>query len=454
MSFACRLRAVGGTVLAGALLFGTAPVASADQIRDDQWALKAFKYEQIAKISTGKGVTVAVIDNGVNGSHPDLTGSVLPGKDFTTGGPADKESKNNHGTGMAGAIAGHGHGPGGSEGIKGLAPGVKILPIKWADIDGSELSAPDASYAKPLRYAVDHGAKIVNMSFGGPNINEEEKAAIAYAVKRDVLLVAASGNEGDSSLGYPASAPGVLTVGAVGADGKVWEKSNYGPQVLLAAPGVHIRSLGVTSQYGYGDGTSSSTAYVSAAAALIRAKFPHLSAGQVANRLTKTALIPPNAGVTKAPDEHYGYGFIRPLRALTENIPAGPKNGPLKMPEGTSSSPSKDTPATSAGSNGADTPDKGNQQASSKDEGGLSTIAIVSIAGGVLAVAALVIGLVVASKRKNDRNGPPPGGPGAPGAYMPPGATPGYPPQPNSYQQPPTYPGNYPPGPPAPPPGR
>ncbi|KPC66728.1 S8 family serine peptidase [Streptomyces chattanoogensis] len=452
MSFACKLRALGGTVLSGALLFGTASAASADQIRDDQWPLKSFNAEEIEKISTGQGVIVAVIDDGVNGSHPDLAGNVLPGKDFTAGGPANKESKNNHGTTMSGEIAGHGHGPGGSAGIKGLAPSAKILPIKWSNMDGSE-SAKDDSYAQPLRYAVDHGAKIVNMSFGVQSTSDEEKDAIAYAVKHDVLLVSASGNEGSTSLGYPASSPGVLTVGAVGSDGKVWKKSNYGPQVLLTAPGVHIRSTGATSPYGYGDGTSDSAAYVSGAAALIRAKFPHLSAGQVANRLTKTALIPSGSGVTKAPDEHYGYGFIRPLRALTEDIPAGPKNGPLRMPEGTSASPT-DTPATSSGSDGGDTPDEGNQQASSKDEGGLSTVAIVSIAGGVLAVAALVIGLVVASRRKNDRNGPPPGGPGAPGAYMPPGATPGYPPQPNSYQQPPTYPGNYPPGPPAPPPGR
>ncbi|MGW2629606.1 S8 family serine peptidase [Streptomyces chattanoogensis] len=440
--------------LAGALLFGTAPVASADQIRDDQWPLKAFKSDEIAKISTGRGVTVAVIDNGVNGGHPDLSGNVLPGKDFTADGPANRESKNNHGTTMAGAIAGHGHGPGGSEGVKGLAPDAKILPLKMGDLDRGDLTAPEDSFAEPLRYAVDHGVKIANMSFGGPSISEDEKAAIAYAVKHDVLLVVSAGNEGSAVHSYPASAPGVLTVGAVGSDGKVWKKSNYGPQVLLTAPGVGIRSAGVTSPYGTGDGTSDSAAYVSGAAALIRAKFPHLSAGQVANRLTKTALIPSGSGVTKTPDDHYGYGVIRPLRALTEDIPAGPKNGPLKMPEGTSSSPSTDAPATSNGSNGGDTPDKGNQQAGSKDEGGLSTVAILSIAGGVLAVAALVIGLVVASKRRNGRNGPPPGGPGAPGAYMPPGATPGYPPQPNSYQQPPTYPGNYPPGPPAPPPGR
>ncbi|MEU9114091.1 type VII secretion-associated serine protease mycosin [Streptomyces sp. NPDC048483] len=449
MSYVRRLRAWGGTAVAGALLLGTAPAASADQIRDDQWPLVAFKAEEVWKVSTGQGVIVAVIDSGVNGSHPDLKGNVLPGKDFTTGGPGDRESKSNHGTSMSGTIAGHGHGPAGSDGIKGLAPNAKILPLKYtnSDINGHHIG--NASFAKALRYAVDHGAKVVNMSFGAPGIDEDEKAAIAYAVKHDVLLVAASGNDGNNSLGYPASAPGVLAVGSVERDGTVAKTSNYGPQVLLTAPGADIRSAGVTSPYGRGNGTSSATAHVSGTAALIRAKFPDLTAGQVANRLTKTALIPPGSGVSKVPDEHYGYGMVRPLRALTQDIPDGSKNGPLKTPEGAEkSSPSE---AAQAPSNGGDNaPDKEQGEDQGKDEG-LSPLVIVGIAVGVLAVVALIIGLVVASKRKNGRSGPPYG---APGGFAPPGAAQGYPPQPNHYQQPPGPPGNYPPGPPAPPPGR
>ncbi|MFJ6750837.1 type VII secretion-associated serine protease mycosin [Streptomyces sp. NPDC091266] len=429
--------------MAGALLFGTAPTASADQIRDDQWPLTAFKAEDIWDVSTGQGVIVAVIDSGVDGSHPDLKGNVLPGKDFTSGGPGDQEDKNNHGTSMSGAIAGHGHGPNGSDGIKGLAPNAKILPIKNADTDSEGDFVGNASFAKPLRYAVTHGAKVVNMSFGSPTISKAEKAAIAYAAQHDVLVVASAGNEGATHLLQPASAPGVLAVGAIGSQGSIWEKSNSGPEVLLTAPGVDIRSAGVTSPYGRGNGTSDATAYVSAAAALVRAKFPDLTAGQVANRLTKTALIPSGAGVTKTPDEHYGYGMIRPLRALTQDIPAGSKNGPLKVPEnaGPAASDAAQPPADSA-----DSSDTGTDQ-------GLSPIVIAGIAAGVLAVAALIVVLVVVSRRKKGRGGPPPGGPGG---FGPPGAAPGYPPQPQPtpYPQPPAPPGYYPPGPPTQPPGR
>ena len=146
MSFTRTLRVVGGAVVAGALLFGTAPVASADQIRKDQWPLTVFGVDDIWKASTGKGVTVAVIDDPVDGSHPDLKGSLLPGKSFLAGGvTADRpDGKHEHGTAMASLIAGHGHGPGGSDGVKGLAPDAKILPA------GIDLGDKEESYAEPF----------------------------------------------------------------------------------------------------------------------------------------------------------------------------------------------------------------------------------------------------------------------------------------------------------------
>ncbi|WP_244308526.1 type VII secretion-associated serine protease mycosin, partial [Streptomyces monomycini] len=320
---------MSGAVVVGALLFGTASAASADQVRDDQWALDYLSANQAWSQSTGKGVTVAVIDNGVNGSHPDLTGNVLPGKNFSSGDPADHETRNNHGTGMASIIAGHGHGSGGSQGVKGLAPDAKILPIKTWDSDGNTLSN---SMAEPLRYAVDQGAKVVNMSFAGVgSLRDDEKQAVAYAASKDVLLVAGSGNNGSSYSYYPAAEPGVLAVGAVNQEGKVWDHSNYGPHLLLSAPGRNIRSAAASQPYQYTRGTSDATAFVSAAAALLRSKYPDLTAGQVANRLTKTAQFPSAASGT-APDAYYGYGVIRPYDALTKDIPAGPKNGPLKAP--------------------------------------------------------------------------------------------------------------------------
>ncbi|MEU7160123.1 type VII secretion-associated serine protease mycosin [Streptomyces chrestomyceticus] len=446
MRFTRTLRAVSGAAVVGALLFGTAPVAAADQVRDDQWALGYLSASKAWSQSTGKGVTVAVIDNGVNGSHPDLTGNVLPGKNFSSGDPADRETRNNHGTGMASIIAGHGHGSGGSQGVKGLAPDAKILPIKNWDSDGSTLTN---SLAEPLRYAVDHGAKVVNMSFAGVgSLRDDEKQAVAYAASKDVLLIAGSGNDRSAHSYYPAAEPGVLAVGAVNQEGKIWEESNYGPHLLLSAPGREIRSAAASQPYQYTRGTSDATAYVSGAAALIRSKFPDLTAGQVANRLTKTAKFPSAASGT-APDAYYGYGIIRPYDALTKDIPAGPKNGPLKAP----TAQGQEQPSNG----GAD------QERWKEEEDNSNTKAAIGIAAFSLIVLAIITTIVVlVKKRKKKRNGPPPGGgyggPGGPGYYPP--QQPGPYQQSGPYQQAGPYqqsgaPGGYPPpAPPNQPPGQ
>ncbi|MGY5130380.1 S8 family serine peptidase [Streptomyces nigrescens] len=444
MSFTRTLRAVGGVAAAGALLFTAAPTASADYIRDGQWALDAFNPQKVWKESTGKNVTVAVIDSGVNGDHVDLKGNVLPGKDFAGGGgTADHETGDDHGTAMAALIAGHGHGPSHADGIMGLAPDAKILPIKTTEI------GPGADIDGPIRYAVDHGAKVINMSFAGGSLNDQEKNAVSYALKKDVLLVAGSGNDGTDKPLYPAAAPGVLAVGAVAKDGKVLDRSNYGPHIRLIAPGEKIYSAGTgtSTKYRQATGTSDSTAYVSAAAALVRSKFPDLTAGQVANRLTKTAITPDGKTGITSPDPKYGYGVIRPYRALSEDIPEGPKNGPLTMP--------KDPQPAGAG---ADAPGQETQGSESDDKGGLSPLALAGMALGVVVVLGIVIGVVVATKKR--RNGPPPGGPGFGG----PGGGAGVPPQhqfgaypqsgaPGAYPQS-GAPGAYPSAPPTQPPGQ
>ncbi|MGA4881677.1 S8 family peptidase [Streptomyces lydicamycinicus] len=438
MSFTRTLRVVGGAVVAGALLFGTAPVASADQIRHDQWPLRSFGADDVWKVSTGKGVTVAVIDDPVDGSHPDLKGSVLPGKSFLPGGgTADRpDGKHEHGTAMASLIAGHGHGPGGSDGVKGLAPDAKILPVGIYLGNGNSAKK---SYAEPLKYAVDHGAKVVNMSFEVySETSPAEKAAVEYARKHDVLVVAASGNSGSSTPRLPSAVPGILAVGAVDIDLKVWKFSNYGPHIKLLAPGLHIRSAGVETPYRLANGTSDSTAYVSAAAALLRSKFPDLTAGQIANRLVKTAGLPDDMKGKKLPDPHYGYGFIRPSKALTANIPAGSENGPL--------------PALKDGSSKASGSGKDAQQATESDKG-MSTGVIIGIVGGVVGLLVVVLTVVLVVKKKNGRNGPPPGGPGGFGG---PGGSGGFVPHPpnSGYQQQPSAPGAYPSSPPTQPPGR
>lgn len=255
------------------------------------------------------------------------------------------------------------------------------------------------------------------MSFAGGPLNQQEKEAVNYALRKDVLLVAGSGNDGSSRPLYPAAAPGVLAVGAVAKDGQMLGESNYGPHIRLIAPGENIYSAGTPPKnYREGTGTSDSTAYVSAAAALVCSKYPDLTAGQVANRLARTAIAPDGRTGIRAPDPKYGYGVIRPYRALSEDIPAGSKSGPLTMP--------KDL--ESAAGAGADAPGRETQRAGSEEKGGPSVIAVASIALGVVVALGIVIGVIVAQKKRHAAPpvegmgfGGPHGGTGIPAQYPP-----------------------------------
>ncbi|MFI0512929.1 type VII secretion-associated serine protease mycosin [Streptomyces sp. WSLK1-5] len=407
------LRTVTCGAFASALLFASAPLATADQIREDQWALDALNAESAWKISKGSGVTVAVIDDGVNAGHIDLQGNVLPGKDFMDGGSPTPASGDDHGTAMAAIIAAHGHG--GSDGVIGLAPEAKILPIREFGTDG-----PGTDVA--IRYAVDHGASVINVSqcFDSSSQADLEKvsSAVAYALSHDVLVIGGAGNDGNSSKCYPASAPGALGVGAVKNDGLIWEKSNSGPQVSLTAPGVNIVSAkGTGNSYVSGNGTSDATALTSAAAALLRSKFPDLTAGQIANRLVKTAVLPDSEKGLALPDKRYGYGIIQPLAALKEDIPAGSKYGPLAVPE---SLKGKSAPSSSAPSD---------SEQEKADQKAMLIWAVIGVVG--LAVLALIVFLIVRASRRNKNNG---GGPGGPAAYPQYGQQPA-PPHQNPYQQ-------------------
>ncbi|QPP06250.1 S8 family serine peptidase [Streptomyces bathyalis] len=339
------LHLVGTGALTGALLLGSAPVASADDIRERQWALNAFAAEDIWAHATGKGVTVAVVDTGLD-SHPDLKGAIVRGKDYTQGkGNSDNGS---HGTAMSSLIAARGHGPGNKLGMKGLAPGSKIMPI----------TVPTAStYGKGIRYAVDHGAKVVNLSYGGPR-DEGDRKAVEYAISKDVVVVAATGNTPGKHKEYPAAYPGVVSVGGLGRDGTLWEGSSWGSNTTLVAPAEKNLSASPKYKSGYaiGDGTSDAAAYVSAAAALVREKHPDLTAGQVINRLIKSAkpLTDAKGNAPKLPDEKFGYGVVRPFRAVTSDYAAGPKAGPLAQPEKSSDSAAGSTSSDSGSSSSDD----------------------------------------------------------------------------------------------------
>lgn len=408
------VRVLGATALTIALTFMSAPASSADQTRDDQWALNALQAEAAWKLSKGKGVTVAVIDDGVNAQHVDLRNNVLNGKDFLDGDAPSPSPGDSHGTEMASVIAGHGHGAGGADGVMGLAPDAEILPIRM-NLEG------DSGFSEEIRYAVDHGASVINISVGSSQDDPDDRKAVAYALKRNVLVVTASGNEGKANdIEFPGEYPGVLTVGAVDNSGTIWNKSNYGPEVMLTAPGTHIVAAGSPgNKLRDGTGTSDSAAFVSAAAALIRSKFPHLTAGQVANRLVKTAALPGVAKGIALPDEKYGYGIIQPLAALKRDIAPGPKYGPLNVPE-------------SLEGHSSDTAAEARKSAAQQNLADRKAMIAWTVAGliGLAVIGLIVLVIVKVSKRNKNNNGP---GPGGPGSYSH-GQQP-VPPQQNPYQQ-------------------
>jgi type VII secretion-associated serine protease mycosin len=388
------LHLVGAGALTGALLLGTAPTASADKIRDGQWALKAFAAQEIWQHTTGKGVVVAVVDTGVDASHPDLKGDVLPGKDFTVEGGSAHEDLEGHGTGMASLIAGHGHGAGGDSGVKGLAPGSEILPIRVQHHVGDE----GTHFAKGIRYAVDHGADVINVSMVA-NSDPRDKKAVEYALEHDVVVVAGAGNTGEKTKNYPAAYPGVVSVGGMNQTGGLYKKSSWGSNTTLIAPAAYNVLADPTSASGYAHatGTSNATAFVSASAALVRAAHPDLTAGQVINRLVKTAKLPSGVGSNpQLPDPKFGYGIVRPLRAVTYDIPAGPKAGPLAQP-----SDEKSPKQSEQASPPADQQSAPDEQSSSS-----SNILVYVLIGLGLLVVLVIVVVLIAKKNKNGGNGP------------------------------------------------
>lgn len=284
---------------------------SRDAVRLGQWQIDMLDAVRAWRHSTGAGVTVAVIDSGVAAGHPDLKGQVLAGLDLVRpeggDGTADEAG---HGTTVAGLIAGRGTD---GEGVRGLAPDAKILPVRV--LDGSNEYKNPAVVAEGIVWAVDQGAKVINLSLGSSLDSPLLAEAIDYAFARDVVVVACVGNTmvgGASRVWHPAREPGVLAVTAVRPDGRLWAESLTGPETVLAAPGSGL--LGARPDgYAQVEGTSFAAPLVAAAAALIRAQSPEMSAANVVQRLISTAR---DAG-PEGRDSKYGFGVIDPVAALT-----------------------------------------------------------------------------------------------------------------------------------------
>ncbi|WP_323177955.1 type VII secretion-associated serine protease mycosin [Streptomyces sp. NBC_00083] len=398
------------------LLVGAASApAWAESTREKQWFLDAMKADEMWRTSKGTGVTVAVIDSGVDSSNPDLLGQVLPGKDLSQGQPGDEHTDyNGHGTSMAGLIAGTGARDGGN-GAFGLAPGAKILPIRMPKSGETNQAEGDKRFneiaPQAIRYAADQNAKVINISLGSAVGSPRLAAAVKYALGKGSLVFAAVGNSGDSGNGveYPAATPGVVGVAAVGKDlhGTAW--SEYGPQVDMAAPGVEmVHACGGKTGLCKSEGTSDATALASASAALIWSKHPEWTNNQVLRVLVNT-LGGPTDGAKR--NDSIGFGLVRPRVALKTPGDPGPANVyPLPDPPQSGESAAPATPSPAGAPAKADAP-----QAEKADKSNTSLFVFLGL--GALGLVIVLIGVWTLRKRRQqaltDQVQPAGWGPGA-----------------------------------------
>ena len=291
--------------------------AHADSWRDKEYWLAESGITKAWDVSKGAGVKVAVIDSGVDGQHPDLAGVLAGGADISGAGSANGQesigAKPEHGTLVATMLAGRGHQPPeatakpsasagsasgpavGTDGVVGVAPEAQLLSVStWLGSANPGGKSDQDQIPEAVRWAVDNGARVINISLGStsPEWPQSWDAAFLYAEQKDVVIVAAAGNRvgGNVQVGAPATIPGVLTVAGLDRTGTASiDSSSQGISIGVAAPAEDL--VGGLPDGGYAEwaGTSGATPIVAGVAALIRSKWPEMSASQVINRIVTTA---------------------------------------------------------------------------------------------------------------------------------------------------------------------
>ncbi|MET7693796.1 type VII secretion-associated serine protease mycosin [Streptomyces sp. NPDC005483] len=324
MSVTTRRAGLLSVLLAASVALVPPTAAHADGIRAKQWALDAMHTQQAWQTTKGAGVTVAVLDTGVENDHPDLVGNVLTGKDMIGfGATRGDRSWARHGTAMAGIIAGHGHGVGNGDGVMGIAPEARILPVRviLEDGDPARTKARNTrgnALAEGIRWAADHGADVINLSLGDDSASAHPEAgeddAVQYALKKGAVVVASAGNGGEKGdhISYPAAYPGVIAATAVDKFGTRASFSTRRWYATVAAPGDDVVIADPDHKYYEGWGTSAASAFVSGAVALVRAAHPDLTPAQIKRLLEDTARNAPAGGR----DDSRGFGFVDPAAAL------------------------------------------------------------------------------------------------------------------------------------------
>jgi type VII secretion-associated serine protease mycosin len=320
------------TGVAGAASAASAGAATTDEIRDSQqWVLNMLNVYPAWQQTEGGGVTVAVLDSGVNPDVSDLTGQVITGPDLTgLSTPSSNPDWGVHGTWMASIIAGHGHDDG-QDGIIGVAPQAKILSIRvipekddpnYREYEAESEQRIQRALATGIRDAVKDGAQVISMSLGYTAPSAIVRAAVQYAVDHGVVLVASSGNSGQDDVrsdddfapvSFPAEYPGVLSVAALNSNGTVANFSSNNLSVQVAAPGDDVPAQGKDGQYWLVSGTSPACALVAGVAALIKSKYHDLAPYLVLQAITSTAQSAPYGGY----NAQTGFGEVDAAAALS-----------------------------------------------------------------------------------------------------------------------------------------
>jgi type VII secretion-associated serine protease mycosin len=322
-----RARPLLAVALAGALLGLPATVspvgpAQADEVREREYWLADYGIENAWSLTRGAGVRIAIIDTGVDGTHPDLVGAVVGGADFSglgsTNGQTPVGYERRHGTMVASLAAGRGNN--GSDGVLGSAPEAEILSLSVSFTGG--VIPSDEQIAHAVRFAVDNGADIISLSLTRNTRDWPESwdDAFGYAEDNDVVVIAAAGNRGSGTLsvGAPATMPGVLTVGGVTQAGEASDgASSQGITIGVMAPSEGL--VGAIPEGGYvaWSGTSGATPIVAGIVALVRARYPDMNAANVINRILESARPVGNT----IPDPLYGYGLVDAYAALVDDVP-------------------------------------------------------------------------------------------------------------------------------------
>ncbi|WP_240338310.1 S8 family peptidase [Peribacillus alkalitolerans] len=278
----------------------------------EQYHLSLLKIADAQKLAGKNKVTVAVIDTGIDQNHPELKGLFLPG--YNVLNPMNQGTPDYHGTHVSGILAGHkNNGIGGY----GINPNVKILPI---DVFDRSFFTSDYTIAEAIMYAVDHGAKVINMSLGSSVPNTLLEEVVQKAINKGVTIVASAGNEGSDLPNYPASYEGVISVGSINNKKELSSYSSFGPSVDVVAPGEEIYApiyeYEKKSSFQPLSGTSMSSPIVAGVVSLMLSKNPSLKPAQVEYILEHTATDLGQGGY----DTKFGHGLVNPVAALKMDV--------------------------------------------------------------------------------------------------------------------------------------